>query len=252
MPSLAEFQRDLAAALRAPLIAPAAEPAGLRIHRNTVMKGLVDAILANYPTLEVLMGREWMTGAAQAFARQHPPAHAVLADYGEGFAGFLAAADEEAQWPWLQGVAQLDRAWTCALLAANVPALTPHSLRLSAADLAACRPSLHPSVTLGCYAGSAVSVWQSNRPPARPPESLEVNGTDETAVMVRNQDGITLLRLDAAGYTFLQTVMQGGTLQDAAMAALQAQPEVDLASLWATLLTQGLFVNPMENDDVDH
>jgi hypothetical protein len=28
--------------------------------------------------------------------------------------------------------------------------------------------------------------------------------------------------------------------------------EVDLASLWATLLTQGLFVNPMENDDVDH
>jgi len=251
MPSLAEFQRDMAAALRAPLSTPAAEPAGLRVHRNTVMKGLVEALLANYPTVDVLMGREWMTGAAQAFARQHPPAKAVLADYGDGFADFLAAADEEAQWPWLQGVAQIDRAWTCALLAANVPALTPHSPRLSATDLAACRLSLHPSVTLGCYAGSAVSVWQANRPPTKPPESLEVNGRDEAAVMVRNQDGITLLRLDAAGYTFLQIVMQGGTLQDAAMAALQAQPEADLANLWATLLRQGLFVNPMENED-DH
>lgn len=216
------------------------------------MKALVDALLANYPTVEVLMGREWMTGAAQAFARQHPPGHAVLADYGEGFAAFLAATDTEARWPWLQGVAQLDRAWTCALLAADASALTPHRLQLSKADLGVHRLSLHPSVTLGCYAGSAVSVWQANRPPATPPESLVVDGTDEAAVMVRNHGGIALLRLDAAGYAFLQTLMPGDTLQDAAMAAVQAQPDADLANLWSTLLMQGLFVNPPENDDVDH
>ncbi len=252
MPSLAEFQRDLAAALWAPASGGthAAEPAGLRIHRNTVMKGLVDALLANYPTVAVLMGQQWTMGAAQAFARQHPPAHAVLADYGEGFATFLAAADAEAQWPWLQGVAQLDRAWTCALLAADAAALTPQMLlRLPATDLATCRLALHPSVTLGRYAGSAVSVWQANRPPALPPDSLAIDGTTEAAVMVRNH-GIVLLRLDAAGHTFLQIIAQGGTTQDAALAALQSDPKTDLAGLWATLLMHGLFVNPMENDDV--
>ena len=93
MPSLAEFQRDFASLLLTPSAA-AATPGhlpGWRVHRNTVIKGLVDAVLANYPTVGVLMGIEWFTDAARAYALQHPPRHAALNDYGDRFPEFLGA-----------------------------------------------------------------------------------------------------------------------------------------------------------------
>src|SRR5688572_13619972 len=107
MPSLAEFQCEFATALRRDPIGDAscaAEPDGLRIHRNTLMKGLVDAILANYPTVSVLMGAEWTGHAAQAYARQHPARQAMLATYGEAFPEFLGDLAEDDAWPYLCAV----------------------------------------------------------------------------------------------------------------------------------------------------
>ena len=72
MPSLAEFQRDFAAALR-DWAGHQTPPPGLQVHCNTTAKGLVDALLANYPTLEVLMGRGWLANVAAAYAQRHPP-----------------------------------------------------------------------------------------------------------------------------------------------------------------------------------
>ncbi len=251
MPSLAEFQRGFAAALKIPAPGPAdVEAAGLRIHRNTLMKALVDAVLANYPTVGVLMGAAWLGSAAQAYAMQYPPRHAVLADYGELFPDFVRAMDPEQAWPYLPGVAALDRAWTHALLAQDAPALKPERLGVLAPDvLAALRLRLHPGACYGVYGHSAVTVWRANRPPASPPGELHIEDHDEAALVVRNDGGVVLLPLDAAAQVFLDVVISGGNAAAAASAALQADPDADIAGTWSTFLTQGVFADIESHGD---
>ncbi len=247
MPSLAEFQRGFAARLLAQLPdegAGDAAPAGLRVHRNTAMKGLVDALLANFPTAGVLMGAEWLAGMARGYARQNPPRHAVLADYGDAFPAFLRAMDADHAWPYLPGVAELDRAWMHSLLASDSPALTPGRLAgLAPGALASLQLRLHPAARYGVHAHSAVTVWRANHPPALPHADLCVDGSEESALMLRNLHGVMLLPLDAAGRAFVEAIISGASIAAAAGAAIGAQPDADVASIWSTLLMQGAFAD---------
>lgn len=216
--------------------------AGLRVHRNTVIKALVDAVLANYPTVVVLMGQEWLADVARAYVQQHPPRHAVLAGYGETFPDFLRAMEVEHDWPYLPGVAELDRAWTQSLLAPDSPTLTPARLAgLEAAVLATLPLRLHPGARYGVYASSAVTVWRANRSPATAPTELHIDGRDEAAVMVRNDEGVVLLPLDAAGRAFVEAIISGSGIGEAASAALQIAPDGDVAGSWSALLAHGVF-----------
>ncbi|MEO8313944.1 MAG: DNA-binding domain-containing protein [Pseudomonadota bacterium] len=245
MPSLAEFQRSFAAALQAPTMSEGpGVPAGVRVHRNTVTKALIDAVLANYPAVSVLMGEEWLTAAARAYAFQHPPAHAALAGYGDSFPEFLRGMNETRDWPYLPGVAELDRAWTRSLLAPDASALTPDRLvGMEPSVLAGLALQLHPAAHYGVYGNSAVTVWQANRPPAAPPAELHIDGRDEAALIVRNDEGILLLPLDAAGRAFLESIISGGSIAEAASTSMQVAPEADIAACWSTLLVQGAFAD---------
>ena len=66
-----------------PDVAALARQSAFAVYRNTVVRGLVDAIVANHPTVARLVGDEWIRAAATAFARAHPPRHPMLLDYGE-------------------------------------------------------------------------------------------------------------------------------------------------------------------------
>jgi hypothetical protein len=246
MPSLAEFQREFAAALLAPDAdpVPGAASIALRVHRNTVLKGLVDSIQANYPTVGVLMGAEWLAGMARTYALRHPPRHAVLATYGESFPGFLRASGADRDWPYLSAVAQLDLAWTQSLLAPDERALTARRLAgLDPDALASIQLRLHQSARYGVHAGSAVTVWKANRPPAAPPAELHIDGCEEAAVIVRNDQGVSLLSLDAAARAFLEAIISGSSIAEAAGHALQEAPDGDVAAAWSTLLAQGVFAD---------
>ena len=254
--SLSEFQREFAARLLAPALEslPASVgingEAGLQVHRNTTMSGLVDALLANYPTLVVLMGEDWVADAATRYARQYPPRLSVLAEYGAGFADFLRQQDVQQSWPYLPGVAELDWAWMHCFLAPDVPALQPHHLASLAPEaLASLQLRLHPAAHLGVYAHSAASVWQANRPPATPPAELNINDEEEAALMLRNEGGITLLPLDAAGRAFLAAIVAGNNMGTAASLAIASAPDTDFAACWSGLLAQGAFVQTEDHGE---
>lgn len=249
MPSLAEFQRDFAAGLLSPVAGDSQPAIGRRVHRNTVSRALIDALIANYPTVEVLMGSAWLAGAARDYVQQYPPRHAVLADYGECFPDFLRAMDTAA-WPYLPDVAALDLAWTIAFLAPDVSPLMPDQLaRMEPGDLAALRLRLQPGATFGVYAHSAVSVWRANRPPAVPPAALSITNEDEVALMLRNRDGVVLLSLDAAAQVFLQAITAGDNILDAAASAMQLAPQGEVAGGWSALLAQGAFSAIQHEED---
>lgn len=251
MPVLAEFQQRFAAALLDPKQSlGAAHEAALAVHRNTVIKGLLDVLAANYPTVERLVGADWFRAAADIYVREHLPHRAALAPYGAGFAEFLASFPPAMELPYLSEVARLDRSWTEAhfaadgavLCAANVQALAPEQLQ----NL---RVRLHPAARCGWFHYSAVTLWICNRPPAVPPDSIEIDGGDEGALFVRPLGEVEMLPIDRDEYLFLANLAAGATLSAAAIAVLEENQAADVSAMLARFLNAGVFENQYREKD---
>lgn len=221
---------------------------GFAVYRNTVLKGCIDTLQANYPAVSRLVGDERFRAAAAIYARANLPRHPSMLDYGSGFAAFLAAFEPAAQLPYLAGVARLDRFWTEAHIARDEdPVAAATVARLAIADLA--RTVLHPhaSARWAWFDGEPiVSIWERNRPlegalndeSGAPPDC---DGCAEGVLIVRPQGKVEWTRLPMAGCALLDACAGGGTLADAAAAALEADPQADLAALMARTLEAGAF-----------
>ncbi|MDB6146084.1 MAG: hypothetical protein JWP80_5128, partial [Pseudomonas sp.] len=112
---LTEFQNEFVRALygnESPDIAELTGQPGFSVYRNTVLKGTTDALLANFPTVERLVGNEWFRAAASIHAHQSPPTDARLLYYGADFPVFLDGFEHAQQLPYLGDVARLDRLWS--------------------------------------------------------------------------------------------------------------------------------------------
>lgn len=246
---LAGFQDAFAAALLAP--GEVAELAGLTsqpgfaVYRNTVMKGCIDALQANYPAIDRLVGAEWFRAAAAIYARANLPRHASLLDYGTDFAAFLAGFEPGAEFPYLCDVARLDRFWGEAHAARNEPALSAAAVAsLSHEELG--RTVVRPlaSARWAWFAEHpAYSIWRRNRFRAEDPavEAAAIPWQGEGALVLRPDATVEHLALDAAGCTFLEACAAGRDLAAAGLEALERDPNADLARLMQTLLEAGAF-----------
>ena len=98
---------------------------GFAVYRNTVMKGCIDALEANFPTVARLVGIEWFRATAALYVASDPPTDAALQRYGGGFAAFLQHFAPAAGLVYLPGVATLDILWRQAHGAADTKAVDP-------------------------------------------------------------------------------------------------------------------------------
>jgi len=250
--SLREFQRGFARALVAPdpsldappEIAELARQPGFAVYRNTVMKGCIDALQANYPSTARLVGEEWFRAAAAAiYARANLPCRPMLADYGEGFADFLAAFEPAVELPYLAGVARLDRFWTEAHLARDEEPVSAASIANRSPDELArtvLRP--HAAARWAWFESAPIfSLWRRNRELAD--DLADIEWRSEGALLVRHRDAVRWMSLSRGGCAFLAACAAGETLGSAAAAALAADPDIDLSTFMATLLEAGAFGN---------
>lgn len=257
--ALARFQDAFAHALLAPdaelaatvspaVAALAAQPA-FAVYRNTVMQGCLDALQANYPAVARLVGEEWFRAAAAVHVHEALPTDPTLLHFGAAFAGFLARFAPAAELPYLPGVAQLDRYWTEAHVAPTAAALHPAAVAgLAPATLAATVLRPHPAARWAWFADAPIyTIWSRNR--AAEPFDAEFDWQPEGALLVRPRDAVEWIALDAAGCAFLDECATGGTLAEAAQAALDAQGNADLARLMSTLLEAGAFDCSSFNND---
>ncbi len=253
--ALARFQDAFAHALLAPESAPAAEVAALiaqpafAVYRNTVMKGCIDALQANYPAVARLVGEEWFRAAAAIHVREALPADPTLLRYGAAFADFLARFEPAAELAYLPGVARLDRYWTEAHAAPEADALDPAAVaRLAPEALAGTVLHPHPAARWAWFAGAPIyTIWSRNR--ADEPSAADLDWQPEGALLVRPRDVVEWIALDAAGCAFLDACAAGATVAAAAQAALEVQGNADLARLMSTLLETGAFSHMSIIDD---
>ena len=248
---LSRFQDGFVQALLAPhdeapdhLRALVDQP-GFAVYRNTVLKGCIDALQANYPAVLRLVGEEWFRAVAALHVRARPPADARLLLYGLDFPDFLRDFPPAADLPYLPGVARLDRFWTESHVAADAVALAPAALAgLPLDQLGDLVLAPHPAARWAWFEDQPIyTLWQRNR-------GTEAEGVDsgdelvwtgEGALLTRPAGAVTSSELDAAGCAFLDACAAGRPLAQAASEALTRQASTDLAQLMARLLDAGAF-----------
>ncbi|MFO6419298.1 putative DNA-binding domain-containing protein [Hylemonella sp. W303a] len=246
---LARFQNDFLLALYHPVSASGTATAvsklvhqpGFAVYRNTVIKTCIDALEANFPCVARLVGREWFRAAALPYVRATPPTSVMLMEYGADYADFLADFAPARALPYLPGVARLDRLWTEAHLAADAPALDAHALAaLPAEALGAQRLRPHPATRWAWHSDQPIyTLWHANRAQQPLPDNLP--WTADGVLLTRSGlDGA--VRWQAAGpglCAFLDACASDRTLAEAAEAALNVEPSLDLPGLLADLLNAG-------------
>ncbi len=257
---LGQFQDGFAAALLAtspiadalPQIDRLTTQPGFAVYRNTVIKGCIDALQANYPAVATLVGEEWFRAAAALHVREHLPVHPSLLDYGDGFATFLDDFEPARELPYLADVARLDRLWTEAHIARDEMEVTAAAIaRLSVAQLASTTLLPCASARWRWFADQPiVTIWERNRMPAGSDQDPVDPHSDNAPDIEWRAEGVLLTRpsgrvewspLSPSGCAFMDACARDDTLADAAAAALAADPQVDLAALMAQLLNAGAF-----------
>ena len=230
---IAAFQDRIARALLAPE-QPA--PPAFAVYRNTVMKGCIDALQANFPAVARLVGEEWFRAAAALYARGHAPRVPMLLEYGVEFGAFLKAFEPAAEMPYLPAVAALDRYWTEAHIAADEPVLDAGALAaLGPEQLGALRLRPHAAARWAWFGLPAYTVWSRNR--AESPATSDIKWEGEGALLTRPADAVRWMPLDAPACAFLDACARGERLAQAAATV----PEAGLAALLASLLEAGAF-----------
>jgi hypothetical protein len=248
MSELGRFQDALVAALAgdAAALSPWAEAGPrLAVYRNTVAKGLADALAAQFPTLARTGGAAWMAEAARRFGREHPPERASLLAYGEAFPNWLARQPAAAEAPWLVGLARIDWARGRALFAADAPALQARDLvGLDAAAYAALALGLHPAAQVLWFEDGTPGLWLALQGEA-PPDHAELAPEPQGLLITRQALEVAERPLSRGAFALLDACQRGESLAAAGEAALAAEPGLPLAEVFAALLAAGAFAKDL-------
>lgn len=245
MPELADFQLAFAAAIDRPQARGALErQPGFAVYRNTTPNALIEVLRAGYPVIARLLGDQAFEGAAFEFAHAHPPGHAVLLDYGAGFAAFLAAQPWIAEeLPYLPDVAEIERLRSEALNATDAPALRlPDVARLGADGWAALRLPLHSAARFAWLRTPAVTIWDAHQ--GDDFGDLSPDWRPEGVLLTRPDDAVHVVRIDAAAHRLLAGLRLGENARQAAGATAALYPDADIAGLFTTLTQWGAFARP--------
>ena len=242
--NLSEFQDAFVGALydreSAALAMLSAQP-GFKVYRNTVMKGAVDALQANFPTVVRLVGSEWLQAAAAIHARQSPPSDSRLIHHGAEFPAFLDQFEHARELPYLGNVARLDLLWTQCHAAADEPGIDVNQIAALAPEgLAELQLTPRAAARWSWFADQPVfSIWHHNREALPMPDPLQWQG--EGALLVRSEGVVHWQPLDIGGCAFLDACASGQNLAQAAEHASNIQPSLDILDLLTRLVSADVF-----------
>jgi hypothetical protein len=249
--SLADVQAEFAAALRDPDGATPADVAGpdgrpaprrFAVYRNNVIAGLIGAVSGAFPAVKRIVGDHFFDAMARAYVLAEPPRSPVLMDYGEGFADFIAAFEPAASLPYLADVARIERAWREAYHAAEAVALGPTDFAgIGEEDLSRLTFTLHPSLRILHSDYPALKVWRMNASD-EPLAPIDFRAGGEDTLIVRPGAEVVVRLLPPGGYAFIAAFIRGGSLGEAAAAAMAADSRFDLALNIAGLIESGVVV----------
>ncbi len=215
----------------------------LAIYRNNVQISLTDVLRDTFPAVCRLVDERFFAYAAHAFLSRHPPQRACLAEYGAGFADFLAEFPPCRALVYLPDVARLEWLMNRAAHAADAAPLLPSSLAgVGAGDAPRLVFRLDPSLGFLASPWPVDRIWRLNRPGARGDETVDLAAGGVRLEVGRHGPDVVFRALDAATFAFRKAIAGGATLDAATAMAFAADARFDLGVAVADLFRDGAVV----------
>jgi len=236
------------------MVAQASPGVRARVYRNSSLLAASDALRSNYPAVRTLLGEEAFSAMARGYIETHRPRARSLVGYGAELPAFLDAMLERHGLAVLGDIARLDRAWLEAHLAREADAFTPEAFAELAGDearLVATRLALAPHVRRVQTGWPLHDGWQTLRAGERVELSEPPPPETEHSLVWRPHGEVVSRALTPGEAGFLQAISGGATLGDAAARALEADSDLDIATLLGATVSAGLYTQPKQDMDPD-
>jgi hypothetical protein len=231
----------LAALVAARIGGGASAATRIDVYRTNVQESLIDVLATAFPVVGRIVGPAYFRGLAAGYVAAQLPRVPQLSVYGDGFADFLAGHEAAVRLPYLPDVARLEWARGEAYFAADAPPLDPAALRRVAPEsLAALRLVPHPALRLVASAHPIRRIWEVNQPEVTDVPALDLSLPEQVAI-TRPEHSVVMRGIGAGDLRFVQGLVGGAGLADAAGAALDADPEFDLQRCLEGHLVHGSF-----------
>jgi Putative DNA-binding domain len=233
MLGLRDCQRAIAVSLMSDEMTQAADlicqggvpsPDRLRIHRNTMLGVLINALALTYPAVQSLVGEDFFAQVARSFIFANPPRTALLTGYGGSFPRFLAGYSLLDGQPYLSDVARLE--WAIDE-AARDPA-DQDGLPLADVDIGGTRLTLIPSLKVVQVSYPAEPIWRA---------ALDNDGDALSRIdscmrlsllaVWHDGYGARVASLGSGAASLLEELIAGGDVESAINAAAAADPSAD-------------------------
>ena len=233
---------DPTAAVPTGLLDPKGDGAGRRfnVYRNNVAVSLTEALETAFPVLAKLLGEENFKGLAGLYLRQHPPSSPLMMFYGAEMPDFLASMSQLSSLPYLPDVARLELALRKAYHAGDADPIEPEMLQaLPPEALMSARLNIHPSARVVESPWPILAIWEFNMVPDAPKPTA---GGQSVLVTRPEFDPIQTL-ISPGAQEFLKSLKNGATFAQAVDDAQTQNPEFDLTTTLASLLSAGAITN---------
>jgi hypothetical protein len=250
MPPLVEFQRSLAtdvlfdAAASAKYLRAGPVPAevAIRVHRDSVLAALVNAIRLSCPTLCAVVDARFFEQSVRDYARARPPHSACLDDFGDQFGDFLEMYPPARGFPFFADIVRFDVA-----------------IDRAGHDMPG---SYGASVTFGTNAGvrflTSLTQISTKYPVDVIRDQIEAGAIEELEkidmtsrayhfALWRGESGASVRRLTPPAATFLSEILQGEDGGHAIKRALEhAGLEEVLRAIRSDILTPPICISSSE------
>ncbi len=238
MPELAVFQQEFLQQIDDRSVGDAP----LAVYRNTAALGAIGAIMANFPTVGMILGDEAIEAVAAEFVEKVPPTSPILAGYGAEFPCWLADHPLAEELPYLADVAQIDRQRDETHLSADAPEFGLEDLvRLSADEWSRCRVTLHPATRIGWFTVPAPSIWVAHLDPAL--TEIAPEWRPEGIVVTRRNGAVSGWVIGACGHRILHGLRLGETVGQAALAASHLYPADNISRAFRKIVSSGALTS---------
>lgn len=195
------------------------------VYRNNIVVSLVQALAEGFPVVHRLVGDEFFRAMVGIYVRAHPPRSPVLAEYGDGFADWLATFEPSATLPYLADLARLEYARVRAYHAADTPTLAAKALGRclqASTRLDRVHIGIHPSVTAITADWAAASLWAAHQQAGDEAIARVLLDHAESALVLRAGADVLVLPVARADAVFVATLQSAQPLAFAVEAATLA------------------------------
>lgn len=218
----------------------AAQSKRFNVYRNNVVSTAIDALAETFPVVQKLVGEEFFRAMARAFLDTSPITSPILTEIGNGFGDFLDGFPPAAQVPYIGDIARIEAGRIRAYHAADQQPIEVSALAgIPPEQVGGVRLTPHPAVQLVRSKFPVGSIWAASTDGMGATDGTgATDGMNRAEVDMRCAEDVVSLRpmleiktmiLPKGGGGFLDALLSGTSIADAANIAAEDDPTFDLS-----------------------